>query len=131
MGKSFLEVMRMLVPNHVEQAAIQIGKDQLFDLPLERLSPFAEIGVAAQPPDEPTSTEQSLSSATAPSKIEAKTRADAIRLLEQIGAYYRIAEPSSPVPFLTERARSLAERDFISLLRDMLPVDVLKGSTTS
>ena len=52
MGKSFLEVMRMLVPNHVEQAAIQIGKDQLFDLPLERLSPFAEIGVAAQPPDE-------------------------------------------------------------------------------
>jgi hypothetical protein len=25
----------------------------------------------------------------------------------------------------------LAERDFISLLRDMLPVDVLKGSTTS
>ncbi len=125
MGKSFLEVMRTLVPNHVEQAAIQIGKDQLFDLPLERLSSFAEIAPAAQPPEE----EALAPDVAAPAKIEAKTRADAIRLLEQIGTYYRIAEPSSPVPFLTERARSLAERDFISLLRDMLPVDVLKGST--
>ena len=131
MGKSFLEVMRILVPNHVERAAIQIGKDQLFDLPLERLSPFAEIEVVAQPPDEQASTDQLPPAAAAPCKIEAKTRADAIRLLEQIGAYYRIAEPSSPVPFLTERARSLAERDFVSLLREMLPGDVLKGSTTS
>ena len=131
MGKSFLEVMRILVPNHVERAAIQIGKDQLFDLPLERLSPFADIEVVAQPPDEQASTDQPPPAAAAPCKIEAKTRADAIRLLEQIGAYYRIAEPSSPVPFLTERARNLAERDFVSLLREMLPGDVLKGSTSS
>ena len=58
MGKSFLEVMRMLVPNHVEQAAIQIGKDQLFDLPLERLSPFAETAAVEQPSDQEASTEQ-------------------------------------------------------------------------
>lgn len=129
MGKSFLEVMRLLVPNHVEQAAIQIGKDQLFDLPLERLSPFAEIA-PVEPPAEEESTEQMTPDAPAAPRIEAKTRADAIRLLEQVGSYYRVAEPSSPVPFLTERARSLAERDFLSLLRDMLPVEVLKGNTS-
>jgi type VI secretion system protein ImpA len=69
-------------------------------------------------------------SAADPSRINAKTRADAIRLLEQIAAYYRVAEPSSPIPFLTERARSLAEQDFVSLLKGMLPGDVLKGNTT-
>ena len=43
MGKSFLEVMRVLMPNHMEQAAIQIGKDQqIFDLPIARLSELAE-----------------------------------------------------------------------------------------
>jgi type VI secretion system protein ImpA len=29
------------------------------------------------------------------------------------------AEPSSPVPFLLKRARSLATRDFVSLLHDV------------
>ena len=42
LGKSFLEVLRILVPAQVEKAAINIGKEQFFDLPVERLSPFAE-----------------------------------------------------------------------------------------
>jgi type VI secretion system protein ImpA len=130
MGKSFLEVMRVLVPNHVEQAAIQIGKDQLFDLPLERLAPFAEITAVEQGADEEPSTEQMTPTAADSSRIDAKTRADAIRLLDQIASYYRVAEPSSPIPFLTDRARGLAERDFVSLLKDMLPGDVLKGNTS-
>ena len=130
MGKSFLEVMRALVPNHVEKAAIQIGKDQLFDLPLERLAPFAEITPVEQGADAESSTEQMTPTAAYSSRIDAKTRADAIRLLDQIASYYRVAEPSSPIPFLTERARGLAERDFVSLLKDMLPGDVLRGNTT-
>ena len=47
--------------------------------------------------------------------------AEAIRLLDQIGAYYRTAEPSSPLPHLTDRARDLASRDFLSLLKHVLP----------
>lgn len=125
MGKSFLEAMRTLVPNHMEQAAIRIGKDQAFDLPVERLSAFSE---ASQAPDE--SVPETVPE-TAPRRLEAKTRADAIRLLDQIGTYYRAAEPSSAVPFLTERARSFAERDFLSLLKDLLPEGTLKGTSGS
>jgi type VI secretion system protein ImpA len=124
MGKSFLEVMRVLMPNHMEQAAIQIGKDQqLFDLPIARLSELAETQPAAEPgaPDDAAEVPHR--------RLEAKTRDDAIRLLEQIGTYYRLAEPSSPVPFLTERARSFAQRDFLSLLKEVLPEGVLKGSS--
>jgi type VI secretion system protein ImpA len=126
MGKSFLEVMRVLMPNHMEQAAIQIGKDQqIFDLPIARLSELAE----ARPAEEPDASDGAPE--PAPRRLEAKTRDDAIRLLEQIGTYYRLAEPSSPVPFLTERARSFAQRDFLSLLKEVLPEGVLKGSATS
>jgi type VI secretion system protein ImpA len=146
MGKSFLEVMRILMPNQVEQAAIQIGKEQVFDLPIERLSVFSEVAaetqytledVAAQIEQTEAPTEQASDSdatnggtppAAAPARrIEAKSRADAIRLLDQIGSYYRVAEPSSPVPFLTDRARSYAERDFLSLLKELLPQDAFKG----
>lgn len=40
-GKSFIEVMRMLVPTHVESAAINIGRDKVFDLPIERMAELA------------------------------------------------------------------------------------------
>jgi type VI secretion system protein ImpA len=125
MGKSFLEAMRILVPTHMEQAAVQIGRDQVFDLPIERLSAFADT---AQAPGEGA---VEAGEAAAPRRLEAKTRGDAIRLLEQIGAYYRIAEPSSPVPFLTERARSFAERDFLSLLKELLPEGTFRGPTAN
>src|SRR5436305_3268864 len=72
MGKSFLEVMRVLVPNHMEQAAVQIGKDkQIFDLPIERLSAFAE-GLPVPAED--------ATDATDARRLEARTRGDAIRL---------------------------------------------------
>jgi len=107
----------------MEQAAIQIGKDQqIFDLPIARLSELAEAQPAAEPDAADGAAEPT------PRQLEARTRDDAIRLLEQIGTYYRLAEPSSPVPFLTERARSFAQRDFLSLLKEVLPEGVLKGS---
>lgn len=116
LGKSFVEALRMLLPAHVETAAINIGKDRFFDLPVERMAGLLEDAPAAsqEPPPVP---------------LEALTvtqRAQALGLLEQVGAFYRLVEPSSPVPYLTDRARELAQRDFLSLLRDVLPEGVLR-----
>jgi len=137
MGKSFLDVMRVLLPTHIDQAAVRIGRDQMFDLPIERLSEFAQDAPTSQdtseeaPPQEspPDSETPSESPAAGPPsrRIEVRSRGDATRLLDQIGSFYRVAEPSSPVPFLTDRARSYAERDFLSLLKEFLPPDALKG----
>lgn len=114
MGKSFFEIMQILVPAHMEQAAFHIGSDHLLQLPLQRL---AEFGFAATAPAE----EGQGDGAEPPSRPEAKTRAEALRLLEQTVAYYRVAEPSSPLPQLIDRARELASRDFLSLLKQVLP----------
>ena len=165
MGKSFLEVIRILVPTHVEQAAILLGRDQMVELPLERLSAFAEVRpapAAAWQTDAPSTeadpagaTEQAeaQSDGSEPVEVAASeaepaasppaqnggggparrivvhTRRDAIALLDQIGIYYRAAEPSSPVPCIVERARGLAERDFLSLLKDLLPQAAFKSPT--
>jgi type VI secretion system protein ImpA len=60
-----------------------------------------------------------------PKPFTATTRAQALRLLNDVGAYFRGAEPSSPIPWLTDRARALAEKDFISLLAAVLPKGTL------
>src|SRR5262249_11277866 len=120
LGKSFLEVMRVLVPNHVEAAAIEIGRVESFSLPIERLSAFGEgNGAFAQPNGD----------GTAPA-FTAASRAEALGLLDQVAAYLRAAEPSSPVPFLIERARDLAQRDFLSVLKALLPADALKPNSS-
>jgi type VI secretion system protein ImpA len=48
--------------------------------------------------------------------------------LEQVGNYVRSAEPSSPIPYLVDRVRDLAHRDFLSLLKALLPTDSLKST---
>jgi predicted component of type VI protein secretion system len=55
------------------------------------------------------------------------TRREAGALMEQFAAYYRAVEPSSPIPDLIDRARAPANRDFLSLLKDLLPKTALKS----
>lgn len=52
----------------------------------------------------------------------AGTRQEAFGLLEQVAIYYRAAEPSSPIASIADRARGFADRDFLTLLKDLLPI---------
>src|SRR5205085_1304772 len=110
LGKSFLEVIQLLVPDHVAKAAVNIGKEQFFNLPIQRLASAA--GSA------PTSdAAQAGADGGVDLQFEARTRIEALALLEQVGRYFRSAEPSSPIPFFTDRARELATSDFLSVLK--------------
>ena len=55
------------------------------------------------------------------------TRADAVRLLDLVLDYYRRYEPSSPLPLLLERAKRLADKNFIDILRDLAPDSVTQA----
>jgi type VI secretion system protein ImpA len=46
---------------------------------------------------------------------------DVIAALDQIVAYYRRTEPSSPVPLLLQRAKRLVGADFLVIMKDMAP----------
>jgi type VI secretion system protein ImpA len=127
-GKSFFEVMGILLPTQLDKAFFQIGADQVFELPIGKLAKLAE---PAPPPDAAGLSGSGTapdSGAAQPYRID--SRSQAITLLEQIQRFFRHAEPSSPVPMLCERARALAERDFMSVLREVLPKAALKASGT-
>jgi type VI secretion system protein ImpA len=126
MGKSLLEVMQILMPGQVEQAKFWIGKDNAFDIPMERLAPFATIDPPADAQEfaagDGSEGDAAPTPATAePPALNVQSRQEAFALLEQVTGYFRAAEPSSPIAMITERARLLGERDFLTLLKDLLP----------
>jgi type VI secretion system protein ImpA len=131
-GKSFLEVMTILMPLQVEKAAFQIGAEQVFDLPVGKLSSLSGVAPAGAPPPgagsagEPTDPVQPADPPRHRYRVE--SRSQAIALLDQVQRYFRHSEPSSPVPMLCERARALAERDFMGVLRDVLPKSAFKNT---
>jgi|SRR5215468_1469787 len=114
-GKSFFEIISILVPAQMDYAAFRIGHDQIFDLPIGKLSELSEVAPVGSTDD-----------AGSVSYL-VQTRSQAIALLDLVQRFFRKSEPSSPVPMLCERARALAERDFMSVLRDVLPKSALRN----
>ncbi len=90
-GKSFFEVMSILVPTQMDKAAFQIGADQFFELPLGKLSKLPDGAASADGQTMPSDGGASV-------QYRVESRAQAIALLEQVQRFFRHAEPSSPVP---------------------------------
>jgi type VI secretion system protein ImpA len=124
-GKSFIEVISILVPTHMEKAAFQIGGDQVFELPVGKLSALPDVRAGANGAGPAGQASPSLGATTPHYAVE--TRPQAIALLDQVQRYFRHSEPSSPIPMFCERARAMAERDFMAVLRDVLPKAALKN----
>jgi type VI secretion system protein ImpA len=120
-GKSLFEVMQILVPGRVEAARVAIGVENPISLPLQRLSQLPPVGAGGGA----SNANGGASEGAVPAIGEVATRLEAIGLLEDVGAYYRQMEPSSPIPLLTDRARSFVERDFTNILKDLLPDEVV------
>jgi len=119
-GRSFFEIISILVPSQMDYAAFRIGHDQVFDLPVGKLSELSEVAPIGP-------TDGSDGSAVQALTYRVQTRSQAIALLDLVQRFFRKSEPSSPVPMLCERARALAERDFMSVLRDVLPKSALRN----
>ena len=111
LGKNLYEVMKALAPAHAEAARIFVGADAAFMVPVSSISANSD-------------------SAEAPERAEAApaaSRAAALALIDAVSAHLRKAEPSSPAPYLLDRAKALASRDFLSLLKDLLPEAALSA----
>ena len=98
--------------------------------------PPAEDSTQNNPGDGPEQYDNAPSGTTAapiPSmrrqpRRSAATRQQAYALMEQVAAYYRITEPTSPISIILERAREFAGRDFMALLKDFLPDSALRST---
>lgn len=109
-GKSFIEVMRTIFPAQVEQANIELGDRLKFQLPLERLASLDD------------GYDRSSADGDEAAEIEPLySRGAALARMRAVAAFYRNVEPSSPTPYLMDKACILAERDFAALVADVLP----------
>jgi type VI secretion system protein ImpA len=69
-------------------------------------------------------TSASPATATAPrsGSLQAiNSRQDAIIALDAVASYFRLNEPSSPIPLFIERAKRLVAKDFLEVLADIAP----------
>ena len=119
------------------EAAIErrVGSAQALNLgaltrPLRRMADLlASRGNAAQEPapdETPGDAAASEPGAAAAPRGAAITgdvasRADVIRMIDKILAYYQRYEPSSPVPMLLERAKRLAPMSFMEVMENLAP----------
>lgn len=65
--------------------------------------------------------------ATDPRCVQARNRAEALMLLKKGCDYFRSSEPTSPVPYLVERALRMAEMNFMDILAEIDPSGVDRG----
>lgn len=112
-GRNFIDVMRVLAPDQFDRASFSIGRKHMLDLPVQRLA-------------EQFSDEAGERAFEAGDPIAVGDRNAALAVLLQVEAYYGRREPSSPIPFLCERARKHSASDFLTILREILPEDALK-----
>ena len=104
---SFTEFDSYLIPNLLEGISI-----------LSDLSPNAEIEEISE---QGSSETQSNSNDTHTDISSLKSREDVVRLLDLICAYYKEKEPSSPLPLLLDRAKSIVHKDFLEVLEELVP----------
>lgn len=71
-----------------------------------------------------TDAARPIAPAAAPISGEINSRADVVRMLDKILAYYQRNEPSSPVPMLIERAKRLAPKSFFEIMEELAPESV-------
>jgi len=87
----------------------------------------AEEETAEAPAEPEEQTEEEPEEAPPPGpKFWANTRPEAVSLMEKVIAYYKVAEPTSPVPLLLDQAIKMSSKNFMDLLVDVLPEGTLK-----
>jgi type VI secretion system protein ImpA len=117
----FAEVVRTLLPDYAPKAFLKLGQSSLAIM-LDRLSELTA--------DEETGGGGEEEEAEAVAELPDYTvsnRRDALRLLDVVVMFFRSSEPGSAVPVLIGRARELAERDFVSLMREFFSDSMLQS----
>lgn len=120
-GKSLLEVIQIMFPEHVDKAIIEVGGNPKFRLPLERLAVADGAYISAEEGGSDSDGSAADAATGEGAVVTIASRAEAVSRMKAVASYYRQVEPSHPTPLLMDKACALAQHDFQSLLGDILP----------
>lgn len=113
-GRPLIEALETLLPDKAGQAIVDFGPQTGFALNIDRLRQLTDSAPQSTPPQSDTQGPD-----ISPPDID--TGAAAAGAMRAVEIYFQKAERSSPVPILLQRARSYLERDFQSLVDELVP----------
>ena len=110
-GKPLVEAIETLLPDRAPRTRIDLGGDTGFVMDMARLKMLSsEAASVAAPADE-----------VAGDPPEVANRADVAGHLKALEEFFRAREPASPVPVLIFRAKTYLEKDFSSVVAELIP----------
>lgn len=114
-GKPLVTALEALLPDTAVNAVLRFEGGLRFDIGLGQMKLVTDDVALTEPLP-------SLEDEDAPVvEFSAETRNDAASLMLGVEAYYRLVEPSSPIPMLLTKARSYLNKDFSAILNELLP----------
>ena len=113
-GKPLIEALRTLLPAQASSATVDFGASSGFVLSADRLDELS----AALPESLAAAPELPQDPGPDPKIASAPQAAQALRSVEE---YFKRHERSSPVPVLLQRAQTYLDKDFQSLIEELIP----------
>ncbi|GLQ58036.1 ImpA family type VI secretion system protein [Devosia nitrariae] len=120
-GKPLIAALDALMPQTSAGAMLRVRSGYALDIGIEQIRLVTD-DVLANGLTNGLDAEAEGTGAD-PDAFTAATRAEAVALMLEIEGFFRKAEPSSPVPYLLAQARNYLDKDFASILNEMLPKD--------
>jgi len=112
-GQPLVVALEALMPETVERAGISFDSSLKVQLDINRMRMLS---------GETTYGESGEGGSEVPN-FSAASRAEATQILSSVESFFRAAEPSSPIPMLLQKARGYLNRDFSSILSDLIPTE--------
>ncbi len=117
-GQPLVVALEALMPETVERAGISFDSSLKVQIDINRMRMLS--GETAY--GEPNGAAEEIP------EFPATNRAEATQLLVSVENFFRTAEPSSPIPMLLQKARGYLNRDFSSILSDLIPTEPTEES---
>lgn len=111
-GKPLIHALEVLLPEAAPRAMIKIQGDITVQLNMAQLKQLTA--------DVPKLGDGANGAAAGANSFSADSRAEAMTLMAEVEHFYKAAEPSSPVPMLLAKAGGFANRDFNTIVKDLM-----------
>jgi type VI secretion system protein ImpA len=111
-GKPLIHALEILLPDAAPRAMIKIQNEINVQLNMAQLKQLTN--------EMPNLAKGANGSDTGSETFTAESRAEAMTLIAEVEHFFKVAEPSSPVPMLLTKANGYANRDFNAILKDLI-----------
>jgi type VI secretion system protein ImpA len=111
-GKPLIHALEVLLPEAAPRAMIKIQGDITVQLNMAQLKQLTA--------DVPKLGDGANGAAAGENTFSADSRVEAMTLMAEVEHFYKAAEPSSPVPMLLAKAGGFANRDFNTIVKDLM-----------